>query len=76
MRTFCVVERVSYLVDARSPAEAYGKLDRGVVVKGRSRGSVRERTVIERHVTEMVCGPVPLPGAPTMDEIQAFEEGK
>jgi hypothetical protein len=55
MTTFRVVERVSYLVDAKSPADAQRKLDQGVVVKARS-ASVRERTVIERHV-EAVAEP-------------------
>lgn len=61
MKTWVVVERASYLVGARTPTEAERKLDRGVVVKGSSCSSVRARVVIERHVTEVVCGQEPLP---------------
>lgn len=54
MRTWRVVERVAYLVEARSPVEAQRKVDQGVAVKGSLRASVCERTVIERFVTEWV----------------------
>ena len=64
VKTWCVVERASYLVGARSPGEAERKLDKGVVVKGSLCSSVRGRAVIERCVTEVVCGQTLLPGVP------------